>query len=115
MQVLTWAHKRHRLLLALGTLDGNVAARVSSLETMWTESQTLSALAPTDGDTTPLTPQRTVHTPAVSTKLAQAAAAVDAAKTAALMPAKPQKGENIEPVVQTKKDAPIGEVPVYLQ
>lgn len=42
MQVLSWQHKRHRLVLALAKLDTQIASRADALEHTWVEKYRLS-------------------------------------------------------------------------
>ncbi|MBR8427296.1 hypothetical protein [Burkholderia cenocepacia] len=53
MQVLSWQHKRHRLVLALAKLDAQLASRAEVLEQTWVEKYRL-------------TPHETGHTPPVT-------------------------------------------------
>ncbi|CAJ6633770.1 hypothetical protein [Burkholderia arboris] len=42
MQVLSWQHKRHRLVLALAKLDAQIASRAEVLEQTWVEKYRLT-------------------------------------------------------------------------
>ncbi|ABO60207.1 hypothetical protein LA345_36905 (plasmid) [Burkholderia vietnamiensis] len=79
MQVLSWQHKRHRLVLALAKLDTQIASRAEILERTWVEKYRL-------------TPHETGQTPPVTiAKSAPPAANIAAAPTPAAEPATPPK------------------------
>lgn len=42
MQVLSWQHKRHRIVLALAKLDVQIASRADVLEQTWVEKYRLT-------------------------------------------------------------------------
>ena len=95
MQVLTWAHKRHRLIYSLASIDSNVAARAAMLEESWLGAPTLLDAPANSSEAAGDAPvQQAVPAPAaLPTQLAGAAASVQAAQVASLAPRKPMKGE----------------------
>jgi hypothetical protein len=144
MKVLTWAHKRHKILSALAALDSNVAARASLLEETWGRQGTAEAAdatvestvmsRDTAGSSEPVTrPVESVVRPLLPQQLppqlAQAAIAVEAARLAGLAPAKPLKTgpapdvrrvatsvlAAVQPGPTAPKRGPEEPVPEYLQ
>lgn len=119
MQVLSWAHKRYRLLNALAALDNNVASRAALLREHW-------ANAPALADATPSTDSAPAQagTRTLSPALAIAAATVEATRAASQTPAKPMRGEaalaatakvSARPTSTIPGIAPGEPVPDYLQ
>jgi hypothetical protein len=111
MQILTWAHKRHRLLAALASLDTQVAARASLLEENWADLPTLADAAPGQTDMA----AAAGGSASISPALTRAAATVAAAHEASLAPAKPMKGGPIPNQAIQTPPAPDSPVPAYLQ
>jgi hypothetical protein len=121
MRVLSWAHKRYRLLNALATLDSNVASRAALLREHWAHAPALVDAAPSKDP-----PASTANTRALSPALAAAAATVEATQALIRTPANPMRGE-VAPTAATTTPAPVrptstipgiapGEpVPEYLQ
>lgn len=97
MQVLTWAHKRHRLLAALAQLDSNVAARAPSLGHTWENPPRLADAGPHVASAEapePAAPHAQLpEARPLAPQLARAAATVEAARVASVAPAKPMRGE----------------------